>query len=222
MKYLYWQFPQYFRLTTEKICRNRHDIHQIIDIVDIQGYEDWFESQKENQTKIQECLHTNLVHSLRLMTCCQQISERILDVIFFLFCSEKSQNEYDITCTILHYISRPHPKSLLFEIIEKSKICTRGCPIDPRARQRLMITDDMHQLMRRQFDLASTFDNIRQLICSDAFGASAQNVWTMILAHHHDPQNYRPDEKNNLLDFVLYMSLFRLPSCCLLYQQLEG
>ena len=194
------------------MCSKRNDHTKIIDIMSVKGYKDWFQRKKENdKNKIRECVYTNLVHSMRLMICCEDVSMKILETIFSIFCSQRNQRDYgNFECMILEYINRPKIKKQIFDIIERSQICDDKCPMHLTTRER-------HRISKRQFDMASTIDNIEQLVCSDTLDVSVGDLWSDMLTC----LTYQ-NEDEKMIDMVMYMSLVRKPSCCLVLHLLEG
>ena len=201
-----------------KMCSAKLEVQQIEAIIDIPGYKDWFKNQKENQSEIRSCFEGSTNHSLRLMICCGKLSLEILNSLYNRFCLEKDQQGYNIHCSILHLTTKVDVKELMLKIMEKSKMCHNRCPLDPES-QKIFITNDIYELEKRQFDLASSFDVIGQFVCSDMIDGSTIDAWNSVLAIPNKDNHFVQD---GFREFFLYAFLIRKPSCCLLKPQFRG
>ena len=200
------------------MCSAKLEAQRIEKIIDIPGYKDWFKNQKENQSEIRTCFEGSTKHSLRLMMCCGELSLEILQSMHKVFCLEKAQHVYNIYCSILHLTTRTDVKELMLKFMDKSKICHNRCPLDPES-QKIYITNDIYELEKRQFDLASSFDVIGQFVCSDMIDGSTIDAWDSVLDIANKDNHFVQD---GFREFFVYAFLIRKPSCCLLKPQFRG
>ena len=194
-----------------------HNPEKIVNVIEISKYEDWFESQGENQTKITDCIEEGLRHALLLGVCCRNFSEELLDSTYYLLCSGKAE---DVFCKSMNIAIKSSKDADFFGVIGKSYICHGNCPLDlekDSARRRRTTDFQFDRLKKRQFDLASTFDAIGQYICSDMEESSTldRDAWNPIVTSYLAEKHEGIDSNRYSKEF-LYMFVLRKPACCLL------
>ena len=190
------------------------EIRQITAIINVNGYRKWFESLEPVDTKhtITLCMDNSTKHSLRMAICCGKVSEEIIGSIQRIICSKRNDNNF--YCQILQFLTRPENMKILFKIIEISNICRAQhmCPLD-FPTETASTTRNLHVIQKRQFDLASTFDTIRQFACNDVLNGSIIDAWSHILVQFfNDPAKAESYLNSN---YFLAGTLLRKPACCL-------
>ena len=201
---------------TIALCSKDLEFRQFMAIMNVDGYKKWFENLEGGEVKnFTKCFDNSVKHSLRMVVCCEEVSEKIMDSIFNLICSEENEHDYNFKCKILHFITRPENKKNLFQIIEMSKICHDMCPLDPPPKK-ARAQRNLRTIQKRQFDLASTFDTIKQYVCHDVLEDSAIDAWNHILTMFYD----NPTQSDQRSSYFLVGMLLRKPACCLLKEDL--
>ena len=199
-------------------CRG-HNQENIVNVIEISEYKDWFESQGENQAKITDCVEGGLRHALLLAVCCRNFSKELLDSTYFLLCSGKAEDTF---CKLINLTIESSKNADFFGVIGKSYICHGNCPLDlekDSVRRRRTTDFQFDRLKKRQFDLASTFDTIRQFICSDMEEGSTLDAWNPIVKSHL-AQKHDEIDSINFSNGFLHAFLFRKPACCLVDRRL--
>ena len=162
----FFQLMKYLRIM---YCSNEFDFQSIKQMIDVRKYKSWMErTGYQRQAKIWSCMDESVKHSTKLSVCCGGISKQILNTIQDLVCSDKAEEKSSTMCWILTITNRDETKRLLFDIIEKSNICNNCCPLDQNEKSNMKQNHSGRN--KRQFDLASTFDTIRQFLCEDVQG----------------------------------------------------
>ena len=207
---------QFFRIITMQWCSG-HNQENVMNVIKISEYKDWFKSQGENQTKITDCIEEGLRHALLLGVCCRNFSEELLDSTYFLLCSGKID---DVFCKFINIIIKLGTDANFFRVFGRSAICHGNCPFDleiEHVRSLRTTNFKFHRQNKRQFDLASTFDSIGQFICSDMEESSTldRDAWNPIVTSHLAKKHEGIDSNRYSKEF-LYMFVFRKPACCLL------
>lgn len=205
---------QYYKAAELVLCSENPDIYQLTNVIHVDGYREWFKKLIPAETKnITTCFDNSVKHSLKMLVCCKEFSEVTINSIYSIICSEEILANNNFICKILHFITRPYNMKSLFQIIEMSKFCYDMCPLDLQAKN-APPTRSLHELYKRQFDLATTFDTIKQFACRDVLDGSIVEAWGHIFkVSYDDPKKDNSDQKPN---FFLLAMLIRKPSCCLL------
>ena len=205
-------------MATVGLCNKDLNIHDIKDIIYVKGYKTWYENLEPVDTKhvISHCLENTVKRSLKIVVCCKEDSERMINSIHHLICSEKNKDDTNFYCKILHLITSPENMKSLSKIIEMFGICRDRCPLDLPTKHK-GVTRDLDRLQKRQFDLASTFDVLKQHVCYDVLGSSRTDTPSMFIDFI---ENELDDRTGNVSDpRFLTLKLFRRPACCLLKGQ---
>ena len=207
---------QYYKAAELVLCSENPDIYQLTNVIDVDGYREWFKKLIPAETKnIIRCFDNSVKHSLKMLVCCKEFSEKMITSIYSMICSEEKQANNNFICEILHFITRPENIETVFQIIEMSKFCNEMCPLDlPTKNARN--TRSLHELYKRQFDLASTFDIIKQFACRDVTDGLTTDAWSFILSYE-DLKKDAVDQRPN--PFLVAMPI-RKPACCLLMAEL--
>ena len=195
-------------------CRG-HNQENIVNVIEVSKYKDWFESQGENKRKITDCVEGGLRYALLLAVCCKNFSAELLDSTYYLICDGKAEDTF---CKFINITIKSGRDANFFGVIGRSAICQGNCPFDleiEHVRSLRTTNVKFHRQNKRQFDLASTFDSIGQFICSDMEERSTLDAWNPIVTSHLAKKHEAIDENKFEKEF-LYMFVFRKPACCLL------
>ena len=212
---------QVFKIATVSLCSKNLDIHQITKIMEVQGYRKWYESLETDELKqsITQCVENSTKFSLKMVVCCESVSERMMSSIYRRVCPAENQSKMNnnIYCKILYFITRPETKKILFKIIKTFKVCHDVCPFDyPTMNTR--VTRNLHTLVqKRQFDLASTFAILREQTCYDVLDGSTVLNYTLFKYLKFIENVWVGNDADQLF---LGLVLLRRPACCLLKEQM--
>ena len=160
-------------------------------------------------------------HVMKLTLCCGEFSAQILDSFHNLACFDKTEEFSGIMCGILTIADRIGIKKMLYELTEKSKICYDRCPIHQKSDH---VKNNLKTRNKRQFDLASTYDAIGQIMCKDVQeGSTELDEWHYLFEKpgvdgDEVDDDYPPAER----EYLRYAVLLRRPGCCLRLAEQRG
>ena len=202
---------QYVKLASIRFCSNNFDSQLIKNVIDVGKYRGWFESVAgDKQKTIQSCMDDSAKHLMRMTICCGNFSAQVLEYVLNLICSKHVEDKFlSPICSIFTLNINNETRNTLFQLIEKSNICHDQCPLKPGKAPTKRISK---RKSKRQFDLASIFDNIAQFMCGDVFEESAHDEWHLIELGIQVEQQLVEQE------YLLIALLTRRPTCCLFQQ----
>ena len=199
------------------LCSKNLEIRQITKIMDVDGYKKWYENLVPDNLKqnITQCVENSTGWSLKMVVCCENVSERMMNSIYRRLCLAENQANYNIYCTILRFFMRPETKKILFKMIKMIKVCHDMCPFYyPTKNAR---ATRIHTLQKRQFDLASTFAILREQVCYNVLDGSTSLNYTLIKYLKFIENVWVGPDADRL---YLVVVLLRRPACCLLKEQI--
>lgn len=196
-------------------CSNGFNNHIVTDIIDVSGHNHWFDELNQvEKNRIFDCIDKTLKYSMQLVFCSEEIYGNVVDSMQYLFCSEEVQNGNTILCKVLFLSTKPEIKQPLNQLIEILNICP-----DAKAMNTFQV------IRKRQFDLASTFDTIKQYFCSEIVDKKFVGKWFEVLVsttkNEYDPSTKDVDS-SFAAKYYLYPFLLRRPYCCLLQLHFHG
>ena len=209
---------QFFKFGTAIFCSSSFNNQTVHDIVDVEGFRDWFNESLErvDQDKITNCIDQTLKYSMQLVFCSREIYEKVLNSMQYLFCSEESNKDDTLLCEILSIFRKPEAKKLMPELLRMSNICPPDTNVSKKSSSQ--------RIDKRQFDLASTFDTIGQFFCEEIVDDTFVEAWNDVLATTFKNKYDEPhkDDYNFANKYFLYPFLLRRPCCCLLQRDFHG
>ena len=173
-------------------------------VIDVEKYRNWYDNiAGDEQKTIQSCMDDSAKHLMRMTICCGNFSAQVLEILLNSVCSGKAEDRYlNAVCKIL--TTKRDTRNNLFQLIKKSNMCHDQCPLKSKIARN-----------KRQFDLASIFDNIAQYMCEDVFEGSADDKGHLIEV------GIRIEQQMVEQEYLLFTILMRRPMCCLFQVQID-